>query len=310
MVWRHVERISTVDSLRRIANTKGVDPENARTASLRIRQAVELRRLSTEASAVTRPLLFYYSVLNLVRGVMLTYLGDIGGRSHGLKYESGAGLLSCNASMTRAGTYRRFVESLGISVAALEGTRFQLADLFALMPELVNDFSLLQHGSSAVAMVRVQAIIQGETHLRFHLQDVAADDFKAKWATMFPWFADLCELGSEEFSLRIKVRPQNEEEIAEFCRKYLIHDLRHREDAIWYDDRADVGTPKLPRLAAYLAALFILSNVCRYEPELLDSATRDPSDLSYVIDEFLGHADRFFPQLILELLYGHPAFFE
>ena len=60
-----------------------------------------------------------------------------------------------------------------------------------------------------------------------------------------------------------------------------------------------------------MAALFILSNVCRYEPDLLDAVTKESTDVGFAIGTFLDLAERFFPQLILELLSPiRPVFFE
>ncbi len=55
--------------------------------------------------------------------------------------------------------------------------------------------------------------------------------------------------------------------------------------------------------------MFILSNVSRYNPEFLDDSVVG-TNLGYVLTEFLDNAERFFPQLMLELAEGEPIFFE
>jgi hypothetical protein len=55
--------------------------------------------------------------------------------------------------------------------------------------------------------------------------------------------------------------------------------------------------------------MFILSNVSRYEPELLALPSRDLTDAGFALTTFLDAAERFYPQLALTLLYGNPVFF-
>lgn len=56
--------------------------------------------------------------------------------------------------------------------------------------------------------------------------------------------------------------------------------------------------------------MFILSNVSRYESELLAEPTRELTNVGYALTTFLDNGERFYPQLILNLLYGEPVFFE
>src|SRR6516164_5189351 len=83
-VWRRIEREGTYEQVSRICIPKGYPDEVAREASLKFRQAVELRKASSGTSMLTRPLLLYYAVLNLVRGTMLPWFGTQGKATHGL----------------------------------------------------------------------------------------------------------------------------------------------------------------------------------------------------------------------------------
>ena len=79
--------------------------------------------------------------------------------------------------------------------------------------------------------------------------------------------------------------------------------MRFRDSAVWFDHVTRDDIFFLPRPAAYLAAMFILSNVSRYEPELLADATRELTNVGYALTTFLDSAERYFPQLMLALLY-------
>lgn len=311
-MWRHIERVGTVDNLRRIATVKNVDPEKAATAALRIRQAVELRRASRDLSPLSRPLPLYYSALNLVRGVLLAYFGEFGPPRHGLAYKGSSALVECAASVTKEGTFTRFAHSVAPQLSLeLEGKVLSLRDAFAVIPELWADFPLLKAGPSCVACVRVDAFVRGDLLLTFSVHGTTAQEFDRSWPELFHWLKDDCERTAKPFQLRVKEPPKDEAAIGDFLRLKLLHDLVRRDNAIWFDHVARPGVTLQHRLTAYLAALFILSNVSRYEPELLDAVTRESTDVGYVVGTFLDGAERFFPQLILELLNGgKPHFFE
>lgn len=308
-VWRQVERMGTVDNLTRIANEFGHTGADARDASLRIRQAVEMRKASQGASPLTRPLLLYYSALNLVRGVLMTRLGRKGIPSHGLGYKGADDLLMCGARATKGGgTFGELTEAVGPPVAAYHDKLLTLRDVLATIPEISEEFETLKVGASSTAIVAVEAINHGPMMLRYRLKDINKSDFAAHWQEYFPWLKDSCEY-LEAFTLKFKTNPKDEGEVASHCEKYLLHDLQWREDAIWYDQVAGNGITLFPRLPAYLCALFILSNICRYEPEKMERATREPTDLAYLLNTFLDHAERYMPQLILEAQYGSGMYF-
>ena len=103
--------------------------KSRRQDGARRKDTVELWKVSREATVLTRPLLLYYSMLNLVRGVMLPRLGTFGEPSHGLSFTSASTLLDCKATVTKNGTFRRFAESLGATGDLIEGRSYTLRDL-------------------------------------------------------------------------------------------------------------------------------------------------------------------------------------
>lgn len=308
-VWRHIERVGTVDNLTRIAKRRNQDASLALSASLRIRQAVELRIAARGTSALSRPLLLYYSSLNLARGMMMIFAGHMGASGHGLKYVGAEHWLNCSARTTKKGTFREFTETLGISSTKLQDKQISLRDALAQIPELLSDFSLLEAGLPRVTFVEIRAIMRGAMTLKLHVTGITEPDFRSQWASLFPWFSDSCECGDEAFTLKLKTDPKDAEEIATFCEKHLLHDLNWREDAVWYDHIAHDDVLLLPRLSGYLVALFILSNMCRYEPQTIDTVARNPTNAAFVLNTFLDHVERYFPQLVLEALHGNGMYF-
>lgn len=255
--------------------------------------------------------MLYYAMLNLTRAAMAAgpRSGDFGTESHGLTYDAGPSLLDCTAQVSRRGTFSEFLASLGYT-ADLNKRRISLREFLAQIPEMRADFPLFNHGQTAVALVVVKAFIRGETFFEFHVAGVSEEDFRGTWQTMFPALTETCELHQAPFTLRIKSRLKNQDEIERLCRETLMPDLRPRRDALWFHHVERDGVTFLPRAVAYLGAMFILSNVTRYEPELLAEPTRDLTDAGYALTTFLDSAERFFPQLILNELYGQHVFFE
>jgi hypothetical protein len=100
----------------------------------------------------------------------------------------------------------------------------------------------------------------------------------------------------------------NVDELVDFCHKKYMRDLSWRENAFWYDQICDDNNLLIPRLCAYEGALFILSNVSRYEPEYLDLVLR-PTDIAFAVNSFLDTAERCIPLMIIEMLNG-PTYFQ
>ena len=306
-VWRRLERVATIETLRRQARDKHRDEAVAEKASIRLRQGIELRRVAREATILTRPLLLYYSALNLARGIMLAYPGEAGHPTHGLRFVSAPSLLDCTAQVCAKGTFPQFMQSLEWPPDQYEGKSFSLRQLLLMVPETLRDHNCIAE-ESGVCAVHVKALMDGVTTLRFHVRNLTADEFTSQWATILPWFADLCNCHSEPFTLAVRQTLPTPEAVTEFCSHHLLRDLRFRQDPVWYDYIATRIPSQLDRRGTYLAALFVLSNVTRYEPELLAGAGDTSTELGFFLETFLAASERFFPQLILELVEG-PMYF-
>lgn len=305
--WKHIRRIGTLDNLRRIAARSNISTELAEIASLRIRQAIEFHDASTGASMLTRPLLLYYSALNLIRGALIARHGGTGAASHGMKYVRADNILECSAEIKKGGTFPHLVESvLGSNAPDTANQVLSLRDVIAQIPELLSEHRLAGISEPLIAAVSVDACFDSDVELKFHIEGISEEEFASNWKAILPWLAAECAL-AKPFTLVLTSRPTGEEEIAQFCYKYLWRDLQLRNDAVWFDQVSRPGSTLLPRPASYLAALFILSNVSRYEPETLMHLL-EPTDLAYVVDSLLDCADRCIPLLVIELLEG-PTYF-
>jgi len=164
---------------------------------------------------------------------------------------------------------------------------------------------------SSVAWVEVKAVIHGPCSLRYHIQNCTEEDFSANWQVLLPWMKDDCVLSDEgPFILKFKKEGLEPQQVTEFCERRLMSQL-HLDDApIWFDHVQREIHLFPGRLVPYVLALFILSNVCRYEPQLFGDTFVESSNLGFVITSLLGCAERYVPQLFVNAAYGGTVFFE
>ena len=306
--WKFIRRVGTLDNLQAIAKRYGNQTEGIEVASLRINQAIELHEAAKNTSSLTRPLLLYYSALNLVRSVLLVRFGDMGGLAHGLRYKSDDDLLECSAITQKSGTFSKLLEcTLEPRTKNTTTEIFTLKNLIAQIPELRHEYPLAGITESNIAEVHIEAFANAPTVLNYFIPNIDNNQFESNWKELLPWMADRC-VHTGDKKLTLKQPLHSAEELQEFCNRNLWRDLWPRNNPIWFDQVNNSETKLLPRVAPYLAGLFILSNVSRYEPEIL-APTVSPTNLSYLIESFLDCSERSIPLLVIELLEG-PTYFE
>jgi YaaC-like Protein len=306
--WKFIKRIGTIDNLRRIAEASRTSTSIAEVASLRIRQAIELHEAANNTSTLTRPLLLYYCALNLVRGALLARHGEAGAATHGMRYKAGQNLLACTAEISKAGTFPKLMESIwGGHAESAKNQIISLKDVLSQVPELRHEFHLIGIATSSVAEVHIDAFTNAPTTLKYFAPGVDINSFEKNWQSLFPWMADKCR-HCGEMTLALTTSLHTTEALQQFCNTHLWRDLQPRQSPVWFDQIAHPSSVLLPRVASYLAGLFILSNVSRYEPEVLMPAV-EPTNLAFVVESFLDCAERSIPLLVIELLEG-PIYFE
>jgi hypothetical protein len=226
-------------------------------------------------------------------------------KAHGLQFHSGA-LFECSARPS-SGTFTDYLNARSITV----DPHFCLSLRECL--ERISEMSgpLVESGRARRTVpVIVEVWLSGRVVLRFDGRFMAdASSFQA-WRHDYQSLASVCEDGDESLTLK-KVEPvtdddQFAERVSEFCHAHLLPDLATPDDPTWFALRVGSET-MLPRDAYYFVAMFILSNVVRYEPEQLGTASKLGSEDGWLLRKFLSNAERFFPQLLLSWLYNSPV---
>lgn len=309
-VWKRLELVGTTEQLAR-STPQTPNPQWAKHceyASFRIRQAKELRDASIATSPLTAPILLYYSMLNLLRATLALRVEKIPSPAHGLKYVAAPDLFDCGAKAV-SGTFSEYLDSIGHS--APSGV-MSLRDCLHQTVELAQDVASATLGPTRVAPLVVKARSDGEILLEFEKAFLPAVDFKASWRQMFPGLALVCSDYPLDYVLRVSSDPGTPEgltvRVSEFLEAHALPDLHRLSHPRWFLIREEAGQTTLPRAAPYLVTLFILSNVCRYDPERLGGVLTFASEAEWLLRQALGAADRYFPQLMLSWGYGRPVF--
>jgi hypothetical protein len=80
-------------------------------------------------------------------------------------------------------------------------------------------------------------------------------------------------------------------------------------DPLWFIVRRTDTNSLSPRAAHYFAALFLLGNIVRYEPELIAQIASTNSKWSWFLRGFVAAADRFYSNLMLNWIHNSVQFF-
>ena len=173
-LWAQIGRIGTPEyagSL--IPNKPDLDWEKyAKYASVRIRQALELRKSTSGTSLLTKPILLYYSFLNLLRAFMAITPKIIPKPKHGLIFKPNNQFLFNEAELAD-GTFTEFLAATG--TAWEKGTRLSLSQALCKIPEIAYEFKSPYRGPSGVWAARVSAKM-GSHSVLLHFDQQVVDE--------------------------------------------------------------------------------------------------------------------------------------
>jgi hypothetical protein len=225
-------------------------------------------------------------------------------RHHGLTFKDGTDLLSSSAEICDRGTFWEYLKLN--DYPPLDGTRISLAEALGFIVELKQDVDSIPDIVRRFSTVHVD-VTSNSILLKFYGH---VGDFSSTWQQAYPALAGLNLIGDRVLGVPLSVSPMSMEAAAPLIRQYLMPSLIYSEwDSSWYVFRHDQATPVLPRNAYYLIATHILGSIVRYQPELLTPITLPSADLGWFLSRFLGHAERFFPQLKMMELHGKEIYF-
>jgi YaaC-like Protein len=308
-VWSRVAMHGSGDYLRRLfAPPAGEDSEPyVQYASVRLRQAVEFREVTRQATLLTAPLSLYYSFLNLTRACLCLKLDMLGSGGHGLKFRKSGDLLSSAAEL-RGGTFTDYLHEVGYSYRS--GKVVSLHDALSRIIEIRTDYAETYGRESLVFPIDVDAHFSGEVVLKIPQRIYDISRASPDWTSELPTLSGCCTAGSEGNNLEATFRVSRYEDVSSFCSLRLEPSLLSQEfESRWHLVRQTDPDLVFPRPAYYFIALFILGSVVRYEPEMMLDSVVPGSLTGWLLKRVVQSAERFFPQLMLSWLEGTTVYF-
>nr|WP_244245612.1 YaaC family protein [Leptospira kemamanensis] len=137
------------------------------------------------------------------------------------------------------------------------------------------------------------------------------DNLESRWQEMFPKLSQYYILKSKNKLSYDNPIFENINEIIRHINETFLTDLDWQGfegNSVWY--LYDESKQKaFPRIAYYHMAMFILSNIVRYEPESLQKIIIEKDDIYWILNRLLKLTDRYFPQLILFEIFNYPIYF-
>lgn len=308
-VWARVSQLGSPELMlyKSHPNSKNNDWDSfVKYSTIRIRQAFEFRKAFHQTTLLTSPLPLYYSFLNLTRSILSLNSTKYPSPSHGLKFIKGKNFLDNAASIQGRGTFADYLNFMNINSIPIK--TITLDDCLSRIIEICYDYSLFYgtNQKSLVIPIEIEAMSDGEVSLIFptHLTN-----FRSNWQQEFPGISKSFHLKPAGNILYVKLLTPDVKGVSIILHNTLESDLISRDTALWYLIRQVTPDPILPRPSYYFISLFILSNIVRYQPELMMEVTNPDSQLGWLLIRLLKAAERFYPQLMLGWLYNHPVYF-
>jgi hypothetical protein len=307
-VWARVALHGSGDFARRLflpPPGKDIEPY-VQYAGLRLRQAVEFREATRQATLLTAPLSLYYSFLNLTRACICLKRDVLRSGGHGLRLRKSGDLLNSAAVLT-GGTFTDYLREAGYSYRS--GTVVSLHEALSRIIEIRNDYADIYGRDSLVVPVDVDAYRSGEVILKMPQRIYDISRASPDWTSELPSLSGCCTVGAGVNELESTFTTSKLEDVHNFCSLRLEPSGFLQEESTWYLIRQPDPDLVFPRPAYYFVALFILGSVVRYEPEMMLDTVVPGSLSGWFLKRVVQSAERFFPQLMLSWLEGTTLYF-
>lgn len=164
-----------------------------------------------------------------------------------------------------------------------------------------------------VSPVRVEAHRSGKMFLHFREDWVGAKHISARIGRMsFPLLFPFVNWGRQNAFLRLnRRRSQTTWRMSKLSIKNMLEiNLIPSMEPTWFIIRRTNPDLTWCRPAYYFAALFVLSSVVRYQPELMFQVTSTNSKWNWFLRRFIDRAERFYPHLMFSWTMDQVYFFE
>jgi len=309
-VWSRLSLHGSLDYLHdALKVTKLPKDKAAKYVAMRMRQATEFRGAYRGATLLTAPLTLYYAFLNLTRACLAIQAETISTAAHGLRFTRKPKILECQAQL-KLGTFTDYLTANSVNWNS--DTAISLDDCISRIIETGTEYFEVGGKPPLAVPIAVKAMRTGKTLFHFNEEwSGGKDHFRERWQSEYPSLIGHCSLEAEGCTLRIHEaeEPNSLDEVSNLCNRLLEVNLIWSDIPMWFTIRRTNSGLVWPRPAYYLAALFILSSLVRYEPDLLFEEISQNSKWVWFFKRFLEKAERFFPHLMFNWIHNGVHFF-
>jgi len=283
----------------------GITDELVNNISGSILQAHEYYSASTHANLQIKPLLLYYGTTNLLYGICNMLLGSVGTiHNHGMQITLPAkgdyiGNTEISFENSSNGGVHVFSRALGYNTDLTKYGKWKIREMLASIPELHNDY-LKCYGEKLTHTHLLNEYLTPEGKLeKLHVDSrVTAKEMVESLKNVEGFSAsylspvvsgDNCDL-----ILRHKLSGKNIARTSYSGQPYF---------AIGHQKQGQLLT--LPQLLYMYTALFSLSSLCRYNPEIWSPFVKqDNTGEKLLIEKFLYYAKRLIPNYVVNCIYN------
>jgi hypothetical protein len=308
-IWSLFLRYSDVNYLKK-AWADRTEEEYTYVATC-LKQSYEYFKASTNLTLYTKPVLLYYSFLNLTKAT-LYILKDVRPPDyHGLCKEnldheitSVDDLLSFSAEVNN-GVFKTLAETLDTNLAL--GKRFILEDFFNNTIELNKDFCDYFDKKKSFLIPEVDFYHNGVINVIFNNFTSNKDDSLYKLIiSLFDGFTHEYKEPNLILTKKIELNHLDKDDYfkkaSALFKNYFSFSIF--SDEMYYINTNDKNL-KLPDAVAYLGIMYILSSIVRYKPDKIYKLINDrDTSVNWLLNRVCSVVERVYPNLMLNLLHG------
>jgi hypothetical protein len=308
-IWSFFLRNSDVNYLKKVW-TDRTEVEYI-YVSMCLKQSYEYYVASKGLTLNTKPLLLYYSFLNLTKATLFILNDERPPDYHGLCKEnlnndltSANDILEFSAEINN-GVFKKLAEALGFELVL--NRRFTLGEFLMNAIELNSDYCNYFSKKPGFIIPKVDAFIDGEIDITIsNCVQNQEDGLGEKMINFFNEFSSEFKESSLVLKKKIELSKIGDKE---YDKKACLLLNKYFSYSVFSDGQYYINVNeddlRMPNALAYFGIMYILSSIVRYKPDKLHQLINDKdTSVNWLLNKFCSIAERVYPNLMLNLLHG------
>lgn len=306
-IWRELEQFTYEENIKKYLKKRGVKPDSELINSIAgsFLQAHEYYKSANVANLHISPLLMYYGSTNLFYGMTNLLSGEkCIVKSHGMKIEAEDSECIADTKVrfnnVKKGGVHVFARALNMNKNLCNYGEWSLKELFGAIAEIGGDFESCYDDVNKIIPLDVFDTPEGKIEKVYYSSESEKNNVlnKIKQVNGFEdSYLKITEGRSGDgkqlyFILRHKMNGKHISEISFSGQPYLKSDYTKKGQRI-----------SLPTELNMYISLYILSTLCRYNPEKWGAfVLKDASGEKLLIEKFIYYSKRIIPNIVLNHL--------